>query len=179
MKCNKCGTNIKKEDLFCPDCGSKIKTKVVAKEKTVSKNKLMSIFIISAIVVVIVLAMSLLFLKAGIVCETPYIQVGKECCIDTDSNSICDKDKTQTKTEDNLALEKNTPLYEGGSIGLVTTFKTHTNKKEEQINLKPDEKYPLILTIENKGESTAKNIIIKVKGISQEHFKRVDRKSVV
>lgn len=31
--------------------------------------------------------------QAKLVCNTPYIQVGSECCLDKNSNKICDKDE--------------------------------------------------------------------------------------
>lgn len=34
--------------------------------------------------------------KNNVVCNYPYIQVGSECCLDEDSNSICDKDEEAT-----------------------------------------------------------------------------------
>ena len=34
--------------------------------------------------------------QAEITCNAPYIKVGTECCLDTNNNSICDKDETMT-----------------------------------------------------------------------------------
>ena len=42
-----------------------------------------------------VLLSVILLLLSGceqLVCNAPYIQVGSECCLDKDSNSICDED---------------------------------------------------------------------------------------
>lgn len=33
------------------------------------------------------------------ICNTPYIQVGTECCLDQNSNNICDKDEQPTQQE--------------------------------------------------------------------------------
>ena len=35
----------------------------------------------------------------AIVCNDPYIRVGTECCLDKDSNSICDVDETESKSD--------------------------------------------------------------------------------
>ncbi|MCX6694749.1 MAG: hypothetical protein NTU61_00415, partial [Candidatus Altiarchaeota archaeon] len=34
----------------------------------------------------------------GVVCESPYIQVGAECCLDGNANGICDSDEESTDT---------------------------------------------------------------------------------
>ncbi|MCX8195436.1 MAG: hypothetical protein N3G22_05035, partial [Candidatus Micrarchaeota archaeon] len=34
----------------------------------------------------------------SIVCNPPYIQVGKDCCLDHNNNSICDKDEPAAQT---------------------------------------------------------------------------------
>ena len=33
-----------------------------------------------------------------VICNKPYIRFGKECCLDINDNSICDKDETTTST---------------------------------------------------------------------------------
>jgi hypothetical protein len=44
---------------------------------------------------ILVLALVLVFIYGcdQVVCNTPYIQVGSECCLDTDDNKICDMDE--------------------------------------------------------------------------------------
>ncbi|MFA5175944.1 MAG: hypothetical protein WC413_01625 [Candidatus Nanoarchaeia archaeon] len=39
----------------------------------------------------------------GIICNKPYIQVGTECCLDQNSNSICDKDEPEKNEEKNYS----------------------------------------------------------------------------
>ena len=38
--------------------------------------------------------------QPGLVCNSPYIQVGAECCLDANSNKICDKDEPAPKAPD-------------------------------------------------------------------------------
>lgn len=45
--------------------------------------------------IILSLALALIFLYGcdQIVCNAPYMQVGSECCLDSDNNKICDKDE--------------------------------------------------------------------------------------
>ncbi|MEK6940295.1 MAG: hypothetical protein AABW49_00135 [Nanoarchaeota archaeon] len=52
------------------------------------------------------------------VCDTPYIQVGNSCCLDVDSNSICDIDEVSDKPVIDLQL----PVVVDDSCG-QTSFK--------------------------------------------------------
>lgn len=53
--------------------------------------------------IVVLLLISIIFISGcassnQIVCNKPYIQVGTECCLDENSNNICDKDEAQKPT---------------------------------------------------------------------------------
>jgi len=41
----------------------------------------------------LLLLLFLLSCTQQVVCNTPYMQVGLECCLDQDDNSICDRDE--------------------------------------------------------------------------------------
>lgn len=43
-----------------------------------------------------------------VVCNKPYIQVGTECCLDSNDNSICDKDETVEEERSILETQKKT-----------------------------------------------------------------------
>jgi hypothetical protein len=50
--------------------------------------------------------------QLGVICNDPYIQKGTECCLDTNSNSICDSDESSTETpseKQNNTTINNTP----------------------------------------------------------------------
>ncbi|MFH0860248.1 MAG: hypothetical protein V1921_03515 [Candidatus Altiarchaeota archaeon] len=64
--------------------------------------------------------------QAEIVCNVPYIQVGKECCLDGDNNSICDNDeKTTTLEETTVAstVESTTTAEPTTSVETTTSTK--------------------------------------------------------
>ena len=45
-----------------------------------------------------------------VVCNPPYIRYGKDCCLDANSNHICDKDEpTTTDTTNTMTVQSNTP----------------------------------------------------------------------
>lgn len=44
-----------------------------------------------------------------VVCNTPYIQVGNGCCLDADSNKICDKDEVFEERSEIVITEKEPP----------------------------------------------------------------------
>ena len=52
----------------------------------------------------------LLFVSAcnTLVCNKPYIQVGNECCLDENDNSICDKDEKQELSQTNPEVDTQT-----------------------------------------------------------------------
>ena len=56
----------------------------------------------------------------GVSCTSPYIQVGTECCLDDDSNGICDSE--ETVYEDDQSQGETTPTtIEEDSVDEVTT----------------------------------------------------------
>lgn len=58
--------------------------------------------------VVLLIAVAIAGCTQKIVCNTPYIQVGAECCLDQNANSICDKDETIEKTLEQTPLPNTT-----------------------------------------------------------------------
>ena len=65
-------------------------------------NKQSYIWIGIAVIVVIILAIILISNSDNssandVTCNSPYIKVGTSCCLDQDSNGICDHDETQTQ----------------------------------------------------------------------------------
>jgi hypothetical protein len=70
-----------------------------------NKNKNNFLYIGIAVVVVIVLA--IVFISNSnnnsqneVTCNSPYIKVGTECCLDQNSNNICDNDETPTQPQE-------------------------------------------------------------------------------
>ena len=65
-----------------------------------------------------------------IVCNKPYIQVGTECCLDENSNNICDKDEAQKPTYGQEFVVTNCYLP-GNSVGSTefgcSNFKIYKN----------------------------------------------------
>ena len=59
-----------------------------------------------AIIVLLVLASVLIAgCQQKMVCNAPYILVGTECCLDADSNSVCDKDEKAEKIINEVSNE--------------------------------------------------------------------------
>ncbi|MEI7719220.1 MAG: PRC-barrel domain-containing protein [archaeon] len=57
-----------------------------------------------------------------IVCPAPYMRYGKECCLDKNNNSICDKDESQTiipenETKGNKTIPEETPKNIANKLG--------------------------------------------------------------
>ncbi len=68
------------------------------------------LFLISFLVVIIVLSSCQLQTKTSeVTCNKPYIQVGLSCCLDKNSNQICDSDETfkSSNTLDNTPNDEN------------------------------------------------------------------------
>ena len=57
MECKKCGFDLIKDDLFCPECGSKIKK--IKSVKTKSKKRFKKTIIISSVILGLIILMSL------------------------------------------------------------------------------------------------------------------------
>jgi len=55
-----------------------------------------------------ILLMALLFVAgcSSVVCNSPYIQVGADCCLDSDTNKICDKDEEIKQPSTVIITEK-------------------------------------------------------------------------
>ena len=54
----------------------------------------------------IILAVLLLYGCDQLVCNSPYIQVGGDCCLDTDGNKICDKDEQARESTEIVVTEE-------------------------------------------------------------------------
>jgi len=52
-------------------------------------------------------------------CESPYIQVGTECCLDENGNNVCDSDETTETTE--VTTQPAEPTEEAGTAETTTT----------------------------------------------------------
>lgn len=65
----------------------------------------------AGIVITILLISGCIEEEEKIVCEKPYIQVGKECCLDENDNKICDKDELKEDEVEEI-LEKIEVVYE-------------------------------------------------------------------
>lgn len=72
--------------------------------------------------------------KQGIICNPPYIQVGNDCCLDQNNNSICDKDemlgKTETETPQEEPAEEEQNESEMDKIETIQGFKTEREEVE-------------------------------------------------
>lgn len=66
-----------------------------------------------------------------IVCETPYIRVGVECCLDSDENLICDKDEASTST---VAPTTSTTLLTTSTIVTTTSIAETTTTIACELN---------------------------------------------
>lgn len=183
MKCNKCNAEISKDDAFCPECGKKIEIK--KEETTTTKsNKTLWIIIASVITILLIALIALLFLKSDKpLCNSPYIQVGNECCLDQNNNKICDKDETTAPTQTQQPTTntvKNEPVIDntfiGGSKGIVARFEpmgvTTDGTSQAIFN---DESFPIIITLNNKGEYDipSNTLSTTIKGISSSDFKGI------
>lgn len=60
-------------------------------------------------VLLLLLFLALFYGCETIVCNEPYIQVGKECCLDKDSNGICDSDEEVKDTKSNIVIKETDP----------------------------------------------------------------------
>lgn len=56
-------------------------------------NKQTLILMVAIFVVGLILGLTIGYLMWNVVCNKPYIRVGKSCCLDRNNDNICDKDK--------------------------------------------------------------------------------------
>lgn len=66
-----------------------------------------------------------------ITCNNPYIKVGDECCLDANSNRMCDKDEQTTNSYENINEEKGSNNEQ--DVGSTST----TEKKNNCISEEP------------------------------------------
>ncbi|MBU4351617.1 MAG: hypothetical protein KJ939_00860 [Nanoarchaeota archaeon] len=57
-----------------------------------------------AIIILGLILLSGCAVQQEIVCDKPYIQVGVNCCLDEDSNNVCDADEIKDKEEENEVI---------------------------------------------------------------------------
>ncbi len=103
----------------------------------------------------ILVALILICGCSGIVCNSPYILVGKECCLDKDDNRICDKDEVVDSPAEITITEKKQPPkdsvakkpsdYEEEAEAERTTSKEE--KTELPILIKTNEDNTVILNV--------------------------------
>lgn len=101
IKCKKCGANTDEHNIFCTECGAKVEQQK-EKASTASKGNKKLIVVGSVAAILILAIITLIFLVPKgetVVCNPPYIHVGTDCCLDKNSNSICDKDEVSEKQE--------------------------------------------------------------------------------
>ncbi len=113
--CRECGVEIKEIAKFCPKCGNPRKTKVQKNEipyLSFLKNK-KQIIITGAIIILLILFIgyvnkismilpqkssmsrtSTTTILKQFVCNPPYINLGKKCCLDKNNDKLCDKDRS-------------------------------------------------------------------------------------
>ena len=64
-----------------------------------------------AIVVVVVIILAFIYIsnsnksQNSVTCNSPYIKVGSSCCLDQNSNDICDDDETQKQQKSYAAID--------------------------------------------------------------------------
>lgn len=51
------------------------------------------------VVVLVLVSFLLISCSSGVKCNPPYLQVGTSCCLDSDSNSICDNEEKISKED--------------------------------------------------------------------------------
>lgn len=102
LHCENCGSEIKAGNKFCESCGSKA-AEVTVKSKSFSfKPVLIGLILLLFIGGAFAYFGGPLKPKAEsskVVCNPPYIIVGTDCCLDQNSNSICDKDEEKKQAE--------------------------------------------------------------------------------
>lgn len=82
-----------------------------------------------------------------IVCNKPYIQVGKDCCLDKDDNGICDKDEVGEVDR----------LEEGNVIELPEEKEEEPEVREEVVKEEPEKLEKEKIVIMEEGDSVIFN----------------------
>jgi len=113
MKCPNCKKKIKKEDAFCQECGTKISIEDKRKHHQASSIHKKYIYIGAAVVLLLAItAFAILFFghkssDKNVVCNSPYIRHELGCCLDKNSNSICDNDESTNTVNTDNGLKSN------------------------------------------------------------------------
>jgi hypothetical protein len=70
----------------------------------------------------------------GPICNPPYMVLGNDCCLDKDSNSICDKDEGLSEEKDEEELKKVAEMfavhYEAGDYGEIYEMSTPERRSQ-------------------------------------------------
>ena len=70
-----------------------------------SKNKTCKLLILAIIGVIVISGCIQQSEQEIVTCNSPYIKIGNSCCLDRDSNTICDNDQTASELIDNCIKE--------------------------------------------------------------------------
>jgi sporulation protein YlmC with PRC-barrel domain len=89
-----------------------------------------------------------------IVCPSPYMRYGKECCLDMNNNRICDKDevlessKNENKTAEGEVINEETPKEEFSFFGIVKSIASNFKVffRVDSIKSKVIDSYPAELS---------------------------------
>ncbi|VVB51753.1 Uncharacterised protein [uncultured archaeon] len=110
----------------------------------------------------ITLASGCLQSQPEVICNHPYIRVGQDCCLDKNSNAICDKDETTNPAQTTTTIKKNTTKTNATSTTIKTANVTaKTNSTNTTTTLKTTTTKPPSTTI--KTTTTVKPTTTTVK----------------
>ena len=111
--CKDCDKSYPNDKKFCSDCGKKLteliekpvkEVKAITQREVVPWKKIILVIVAIGLVILVGKLTGFITLPVGdktttttygseIACNKPYIRLGKECCLDANSNNICDKDE--------------------------------------------------------------------------------------
>ncbi|MCK5139405.1 MAG: hypothetical protein KAK00_08450 [Nanoarchaeota archaeon] len=102
------------------------------------------------IIILIVVFSVFLYGCEKVVCNAPYIQVGKDCCLDTDNNKICDKDEEFEESSRIVIIEKEPPEIIEKEVKVIEYVCSDGSVVDDISNCPIEESQPIEEVVEEK-----------------------------